>query len=85
MSSMTLASQIARTYKQLYVKTRCWYYSTMTFKFGAKSLNWLAFLQSIWILISLIYLKPTERLLGLSVRKDWLYSSALKKYNAWWN
>lgn len=48
-------------------------------------LNLLSLLQSIWVLISTIYLKPMERLLGISVKRHQLYSSALKKCNAWWN
>lgn len=82
MSFMTLASQITRTYNRLYLKTSCWYSSTVTFEIGAKLLNLLSLLQIIWFLISSIYLKPMERLLGISVRRHWLYSSALKKCNA---
>lgn len=82
---MTLALHITRMYKQLYVKTSRWYSSMTTYEIGAKMLNFLSLLQSIWVLISTIYLKPMERLLGISVKRHQLYSSALKKCNAWWN
>lgn len=55
------------------------------FQTGEKLLNLLSLLQSIWIIISLIYLKPVERFLGISLRRHWLHSSAAKQYNVWWN
>lgn len=82
---MTKVSQITRSYMQLYVKTKCWYYSKMTFKFGAKLLHFLSLLKSILLLISLVYLKLMERLLSISVRRQWIYISAQKKCMAGWN